>query len=154
MKYKTYTLSSRLSPEEAIARVGKLLAAERVKYRIEGLSVFTTRTPIALLSFQRVLYSKRNWVGLNPFVFVTSVSIECQPGSSGRTRILVRIDRFRTFMYLAVWVCSCGEASVGMPTLAYAILFIAVGFAAAWFGFVSFLGGYLIKKEITSYVNP
>jgi hypothetical protein len=152
MKHKTYTLSSQLSPEDAIARVGELLAAERVRYRIEGLSIFSTSTPIALLSFQRVLYSKRNWVGVNPFAYISAVNVECWSGDGGLTEVLVRIDRFRTYVYLAFSVCSFG-GSVGMPTLAYAVVFVAAGFAAAWFYLVSFLGGYLLKKEIRDCVK-
>jgi hypothetical protein len=152
MKYKTYTLSSRLSPEEAIARVGKLLAAERVQYRVEGLSIFTTRTPMPL-GLQRAHYSKRNWVGLNPFAYVSGVSVECQAVNGGPTQILVRVDRFRTFTYSAIWVCASGLVSVRMPTLAYAVSFIAVSFALAWLCSVVLLGGYLLKKEIADCLN-
>ena len=150
MKHKTDMLSSRLSAEAAIARIGKLLAKEGVQYRTEGLSISSVSTPIALLSFDRTLYSDRNWVGLNPFTFISGVNVRCQPAESGLTDVVVQVNRDRTFLYLAACVCISGLASVGMATLAEAIVFIAVSFAAAWFGLVSFLGRHLIKKEIGS----
>jgi hypothetical protein len=148
MKHKTYTLSSRLSPEEAIVRVGDLLAAERVKYTVEGLSISSTRTPIAVLSFQRVLYSKRNWVGLNPFIYISGLNVECQPDGSGVTRVIVRLNRLRTFVWVAFWVWNSAVVALKLPRLPGVIVF--VGFClAAWFGYVSFLSGYLIRKEIS-----
>jgi hypothetical protein len=148
MKHRTYILSSRLSADAAIARIGKLLAREGVQYRTEGLSICSLSAPIVLLSLQRIAYSNRNWVGLNPFPFISGVNVRCQPAESGLTDIVVQVNRDRTFLYVASCVCASGFASVGMATLGGAIVLIAVSFAAAWFGLVSFLGGHLIKKEI------
>jgi hypothetical protein len=82
MKHKTYMLSSRLPAETTIARIGELLAKEGVQYRTEGLSIFSIGTPIALLSLQRTLYSDRNWVGLNPFTFISGVRCEMPVGQA------------------------------------------------------------------------
>lgn len=148
MKVKTYILSSRLSREAAIVRIGKLLAGEGVQYRTEGDSIFSLSTPIVLVSLQRIAYSNKNWIGLNPFPFVTGVNVRCQPADRGLIDIIVQVNRTRTFLYVASCVCVGGLASVGMATLEDAVVLIAVSFAAAWFGLVSFLGGHLIKKEI------
>jgi hypothetical protein len=153
MKPKTHILSSQLSAETTIARIGGLLAKEGVQYRIEGLSIFSTSTPIALLSFQRNRYSKRNWVGLNPFTFISGVDVRCQLDTSGLTIIIVQVNRFRTFLWVAFWFCNSGLAASGLPTLGGAILLIIGVSLASWFGFVSFLGGYLIKKEISDCLN-
>ena len=152
MKHKTYILSSRLSAETTIARVGDLLAKEGVKYRTEGLSIFSISTPIALLSSQRTLYSDRNWVGLNPFSFISGVDVRCQLDKSGLTEIIVHVNKVRTFLWVAFWVSSSALAASRLPKPEGAVLFIAVSLAA-WFGLVSFLGGYLIRKEITDCLN-
>ena len=148
MKHRTYILSSRLPAEIAIARIGRLLAREGVHYKTEGLCICSLKTPIVLFSFQRIAYSHGNWVGLNPFPYISGVNVRCKPAESGLTDIVVQVNRDRTFLYVASCVCTSGFASVGMATLGNAIVFIAISFAAAWFGFVSFLGGHLIKKEI------
>lgn len=149
---KTYILSSRLSAETTIARVEDLLAKAGVQGRTEGLSIFSISTPIALLSFQRTHYSDRNWVGLNPFTFISGVDVRCQSDKSGLTEINVQVNKERTFLWVAFSVVSSGLAASAMPEPDGAILFIAVTLAA-WFGLVSFLGGYLIKKEITGCLN-
>jgi hypothetical protein len=153
LKQNTYALTSRLSAETAIARIGELLAKEGVKYRIEGLSLFSISTPIALFSFQRILYTKKNWVGVNPFTYISGVNVRCHPDESGVTQIIIEVNKFRTFAYVAIWVCSSGMASAGMPTLTDAILFIVMSSVAAWFVLVAFLGGYLVKKEIANCLN-
>jgi hypothetical protein len=71
---------------------------------------------------------------------------------SGITEIVVHVNRFRTFLWVAFWVWASALAALGLPKSEGAILFIAVS-SAAWFGLVSFSGGYLIKKEITNSLN-
>jgi hypothetical protein len=153
VKHRTYILSSRLSAESAIARIGELLAKEGVQYRKEGLSIFSTRTPIALLSFQRNRYSNKNWVGPNPFTFVSGVNVQCQLDNSGLTQVVVQVNQFRTFVWVAFWASGCGMAASAMPTPADAAIFFIALTLAAWFGLVSFLGGYLIEKEIADCLN-
>ena len=151
MKHKTYILSSRLSAETAIARVGDLLTKAGVRYRTEGLSIVSTSTPIALLSFQRMHYSNRNWAGLNPFTYISGVDVRCQSDKSGLTEIVVQVNRLRTLLFVVFYVILSAIGVVALLAESEpegAFFFFAFGLAA-WFGFVSFLGGYLIKKEIT-----
>lgn len=152
MKHKTYTLSSHLSPEGAIAQVEKLLGEQGVQYKTEGLSICSTRTPVALLGLQRTLYSAKNWVGLNPFTFISGVDVLCRLDESGRTSIVVHVKRFRTFLWVAFWVWVSALAASAMPAPEGASLFIAITLTA-WFVLVVFFSGYLIKKEIADCLN-
>lgn len=147
MKRSTYFLSSPLPSEATIARLGDLFARAGVQYRTEGLRILSTSTPVALLSAQRTLYSNRNWVGLNPFAFVSGVDLRCHLGKSGRTEITIQVNKLRTFLWVAFWSCCSGLTAVGLPQPEGAILFISVSLTA-WFALVSFLSGYLIRKEI------
>lgn len=151
MKHKTYILSTRLSAETAIARVGDLLTKAGVRYRTEGLSIVSTSTPIALLFFQRMHYSNRNWAGLNPFTYISGVDVRCQSDKSGLTEIVVQVNRFRTLLFVVFYVILSAIGVVALLAESEpegAFFFLAFGLAA-WLGLVSFLGGYLIKKEIT-----
>ena len=152
MKNKIYKLESQLPAEATIARVGDLLENEGVKYKVEGLSIVSTSTPIALLSLQPALYSHRNWVGLNPFTFISGVCVQCTVDKSGCTEVVIGVNRFRAFLWVAFWVVSSALVAKSVPEPEGALLFIAVSLAA-WFGFVSFLGGHLIKKEIIGSLN-
>ncbi len=153
MKDKTYILSSHLSADAATARIGDLLTKAGVQYRTEGPAISSTRTPIALGSFDRTTFSETNWVGLNPFTLISGVNVRCQLDKSGLTEIMVQVNRGRTFLWLAFLVSIIGMTASGLPTLEDAIFFIIALSLVAWFGLVSFLGGYLIKKEITNCLN-
>jgi hypothetical protein len=146
--HKTYRLVCQLPAQTASERIESLLSKEGVKYSAAHLSLTSLRTPIAVLGIQPKLYSHSNWVGINPFTFVSGVDVQFEQGADGLTKVTVRVNRFRAFLWVAFWIACSSLAASAMPEPEGAILFI--GFAcAAWLGFVSFLGGYLIKKEIS-----
>jgi hypothetical protein len=103
-----------------------------------------------LFNLQRALYSHRNWVGVSPFAFISGVNMRCQPGKSGLTEVVVKVNRARTLFYAGYWVWAAGMASVAAPTLVDALFIFAASVPVAWIGNVIFLGGYLLNKEITN----
>jgi hypothetical protein len=145
--YKTHVLICRLPARTALERIERLLSKECVKYTATNLAITSVRTPIVVLGIQRELYSHSNWVGLNPFAFVSGVDFQFKENEGGITRVTVRVSRFRGLLWVACWITSCGLAALAMPEPEGAIVFI--GFSrAGWLGIMCFLGGYLIKKEI------
>ena len=112
----------------------------------------SVRTPIYSRMDPR-LYSKRNWVGLNPFTFVSGVKVRCESGRRNVVKINIQVEQFRTFMWVAFWFTCSGLAAIGMPKPEDVILFIAVTTVVAWFGLVWFLGGFLIQKEIRNCLD-
>jgi hypothetical protein len=145
--HKTYELVCQLSPSTALERIKALLSSEWVEYRTADLSVTSTRTPIIFFNFDPRLRSRNNWVGVNPFVCVSGSDVRCEPGGNGLTKVIVCINRFRAVFFLAWWVVLSLVAVFSMTEPAGALFFVG-STCAAWFGMVSFLGGYLIKKEI------
>jgi hypothetical protein len=97
-------------------------------------------------------FSHANWVGINPFTYVSSVEVRCELSDNGHTKVIVRVNRFRAFVWTGFWVAFGALAASAMPQPGGAIALIAI-ICAAWFGNVSFLGGYLIKKEIGDHVK-
>jgi hypothetical protein len=152
LRHKTYEFVCQLPAQVALERIERLLSKEGVEHRAADLSVTSVRTPIAVLGIQPTLYSHSNWVGLNPFTFVSGVDVHCEQVDSGLTKVTVRVDRLRAFLWLAFWVWCSILAAIAMPEPGGAILVIGVA-CAAWFGIVSFLGGYLIKKEISDRLS-
>lgn len=145
--HKTYELVCQLPAREASERIERLLSKEGVSYTTANLSVASTQTPIAVLGFQRNLYSQSNWVGVNPFAFISGVNVVVKSGDDRVTKVSVSVNRRRAFLWVAWWVVCGSLTASAMPQPAGALFF--VGFScAAWFGIASFLGGYLIKKEI------
>ncbi|MGA7078683.1 MAG: hypothetical protein WBQ43_22460 [Terriglobales bacterium] len=112
-----------------------------------NLAITSIKTPIVVLGIQPKLYSHSNWVGLNPFAFVSGVDLRFKEDENGVTRVTVRVNRLRGFLWVGFWAACSSLAALAMPEPGGAILFIGIA-CAAWLGIVSFLGGYLIKKEI------
>jgi len=145
---KTYELCCPLPPEAAMGRIENLLTVEGVQFRTANLSLSSTATPIAVLGIQRRFYSRRNWVGLNPFAFVSGIDVRCEVHKDDGTRVFITVDRFRAFLWVVFWGLCAGFAGVGIPEPLVAVLLFLGITTGAWLGVVSFLGAFLIKKEI------
>jgi hypothetical protein len=150
--HKTYELVCPLTAPAALERIKGLLSQERVEYRSANLSVTSTQTPIVFFNFDSRLRSHGNWVGVNPFVCVSGVDVRCESGVNGFTRVIVRVNRFRAFFLGGFSVIWCLLLAWAAPEPWAKIIPIAFG-CAAWFGIVSFLGGYLIKKEVGDHLR-
>jgi hypothetical protein len=148
MMHKSYELAARLPAAKAMQRMEGLFTEEGVQFTRTDTSITSLKTPIGLGRLDARNYSKRNWVGLNPFTFVSGVTVRCEPGAGDVRRISLEIDQFRAYVWFAFWAaCSLAPATV-MPRLEVAILFILGVTVAAWLLIVRFLGGFLIKEEI------
>jgi hypothetical protein len=149
---KTYELVCQLSAQAALERIKALLSKECVKYQADNLSVKSTQTPLVFFNFDPRGLSHTNFVGLNPFAYVSGVEVRCEPGDHGLTRVTVRVDRFRAFVWVASSVALSSLMASAMPLPGGAIVLIAFP-CATWLYLVSFLGGYLIKKEIGAHLR-
>ena len=150
--HKTYEFVCQLPAQEASERIAGLLSKEGVEYKAKGLSITSTRTPFVLLSIQPKLYSRSNWVGLNPFVYISGVEVLLKLVDNGTTIVTVRVNRLRGLLFAALGITAGCLAALAMPEPAGLLFF--VGFACTtWFGIVSFLSGYLIKKEISDHLR-
>lgn len=150
--HKTYKFICQLPAHIASERIEGLLSKEGVRYTVADFSISSVSTPIAVLGIQPKLYSRSNWVGLNPFVFVSGVDLHFKENESGFTRVTVRVNRLRALLWVVFWITCSSLAAQAMPEPGGAILFIGIA-CAAWFGIVSFLGGHLIKKEIVDCLS-
>jgi hypothetical protein len=148
---KTYEINCPLSAQEVLARIAALFSNEGVRYEMDSSGVSSTRTPIAIMGIQPGMYTHNNWVGLNPFALVSGVDVRCERYEDGLTKVIVRINRWRAFLYVAIWTCG-GMAATAMPERGSVLVFIGV-FCAAWFIHVSFVGGYLVKKENADHLK-
>lgn len=100
MRRKTFTVRTALPPKEALSRLVKLLETEGVKIEREEAGVRSLRTPIPLINVDPRLYSRRNWVGINPFALLTGFRMT-MAASEGGSSIDVSIDRRRVVLLLA-----------------------------------------------------
>lgn len=152
MTHKTYELVCPLSAQAALGRIKALLSKEWVEYSATDLSVTSTRTPIVFFNFDPRLRSRSNWVGVNTFVCVSGIDVQCESGGNGLTRVILRVNRFRSLFWSACWTVLSLVAAVSMTEPAGALFFIG-SVCASWFVMVHFLEGHLIKKEISDWLR-
>jgi len=151
MMHKTYELVCPLSAQAALERIKALLSKKCVKYRADNLSVTSTQTPLVVVNVDPRGISRSNWVGLNPFMYVSSVEVQCQPADHGLTKVIVRVDRFRALIWVGCSIALGALVASAFPV--WAGLLVLVAFTSAmWFRTVS-LGGYLIRKEISDHLK-
>jgi len=128
MRRKTFTVTTALPPEDAIRRLAQLLETEGVKVNREQSGVRSLRTPIPLISVDPRLYSRRNWVGINPFALLTAIEMRAT-ASSGGTVVDVSIDRRRIMLLLvleAAIVLSLAFKAPWLPTLIVAAVLLGI----------------------------
>jgi hypothetical protein len=139
----------RWSAETAIARLDDLAGKAEVQYKIEGLSMASTRPPICVAQYAALFTATGTGsVGIR---FHISVPAMCDVGLQRRCHHYDRKSKQgQNVFHVGSGFGPEAAASVGMPTLADAFLLIAAIFTVAWFGCVFVLGDDLIKKEITT----
>ena len=128
MRRKTFTVTTALPPDDALSRLAQLLEIEGVKVNREGGGVRSLRTPMPLLNVDSRLYSRRNWVGINPFVLLTAIEIRAT-ASDGGTLLNVSVDRRRIVLLLvleAAVVLSLGLKAPLAPTLIVAAVLLSI----------------------------
>lgn len=152
MMHKTYEFVCPLPAHAVLERIKRLLSKEYVKYRAANLSITSTETPIFIFNLDPRRLSRSNWVGLNPFAYVSGVDVRCQAGDNDLTKVIVCVNRFRTFFLGTFWVVWCLLLAWVVPELWAKFIPIAIA-CVSWFGIVSFLGDYLIKKEIGDHLK-
>ncbi len=133
-------------PGAALERVVRLLRAESVQLDVTGTEARSTKVPLALLSWDRAKYTRRNWVGINPFVWFDSVEVTCAE-TDGGTRVAIRLDRLRLILFCVYWwllVCLIATQAPGSVTLGIAAV-VALGNVIAWR-----LARSLVRTEIVA----
>jgi hypothetical protein len=145
--HKTYQCVYPLGRRMAADRVEKLLSLEGVKYVAIDGSIASTRTPIAVLGIQPALYTSKNWVGINPFTCISGVEIKFEAVEDAVTRLTVRINRGRALLIFMFWV-ACGFLTARQMPQPSGLICLTGLTIIAWFGFVSFFGSYLVRREI------
>lgn len=147
MIYKTYELLCQLPAQRAVDQIAALFSKDGVKYKTTDLSIISLSTPIVLIGIQPRLYTHSNWVGINPFTFISGIDVHCESMGEAVAKVVIRINRLRAYLWVVFWAVCSFLAGRAMPEPGGAILFFGV-VSAAWLVIVSFLCGYLVKKEI------
>jgi hypothetical protein len=95
MEEISFALTTKRSLKEAITQISDLLTAEDVRFRVESNSIRSTWMPIPIWSFDKRFRTRRNWVGINPFIFISGINFFLKESNPEQTEIDITINRRR-----------------------------------------------------------
>jgi hypothetical protein len=150
MRLKTLRISTALTTAQAASRLAELFEAEGVSVERSANALNSTKVKLPWMGVDRALYTRRNWIGLNPFVWLTGIRAGCTPGSDGRTVVTLVLDRRRTILWVACWFALVGIVSLQAP-LPGALAVLAVVALANMVGWL--LGPVLVRNEVEAQLR-
>jgi hypothetical protein len=140
-------LTTLLAKDEALQRIGSLLDYENVEHKTEGHTIVSTHIPYPILNFDKRLYSRRNWVGVNPFLAFDDIRVSVTEGDEG-SLVEVDLGLTRFIVHLSFVVVLAGAIAFFLPHLLFSVgcFAVIVGvFVAIFFGKKSLVEGEMKK---------
>jgi hypothetical protein len=147
MVNKAYEFICDTPTSGVIKKIEALFKDEGVEFRSTTSHIESTSTPIAILSLQPQMYSRKNWLGFNPFSYISNVSVDVNPTEDNYVKVVVVANRRRAYFYVTFFAIAGLSAARAISEPAGMILFILLTLGS-WLLFVSLLGGHLVRKEI------
>lgn len=146
-----------LSGNIALDRIEAVLTAEHVQVERSLDAICSTRIPAPLLGIDPRLYSRRNWVGMNPFLCLSSVVVRLLPDANKPAQVEITLSRARGFVRfgLAVVLFACVATAVSLvPNIgAFAWLGAAVLACALYLLFVPMPTWLAVHEMSTSLLG-
>ncbi len=98
---QNFQFLSNFPPKEVLSAISQLLQKRYVNHVVTDNMIVSTEIPIPMLSFDRRLYSRDNFVGLNPFIYINKIVVSVEPHIHDQSRIRVTVISIRPFIPLA-----------------------------------------------------
>jgi hypothetical protein len=152
MRNIVFTLVSELPLPASLQKVMRLFDQEAVHYETTDCSLRSTKVPFAVFTLDPRMYSRSNWLGLNPFVFATRVVVTARKGPADQTVLDVLIDRRRAIVMYIVAMANVLVVAAALPTLPAGWALI-VFFATVLYLFFFRFSAREIGKEIRTAIQ-
>ena len=146
----TFYLNSSLPKEKVVQRLQSLMRSEHVSFIVNGNNIISTSIPLPILSIDKRLYSKNNWIGINPFVVLSSIVFTIQ--ETTEIKIHVTINKTRSYVIYSLIVFLVGFVSAAIPNFYFGICFFIFFSIVSWLILFQ-LYIYLITKEISKSIG-
>ena len=117
MKKITLRLCSKLSIGDTIRRIADLLAHEHVNFNTSPNSIRSTHVPFPIVNFDKRMYTRKNWVGLNPFIFISTIEIFFKELNTKETGVDICIDQQRAIIIYLCLLCLILLVALAIPIL-------------------------------------
>jgi hypothetical protein len=137
---------------DTIKRITDLLACEYVGFRADQNSIKSTHVPFPILNIDKRMYTRKNWVGINPFIFISGIEIFLTESNIRETQIDIIVDQNRAILIYLFILCITLLVALAIPILWIGIsLFLFIGIITHLFVF-NVCVKRLIKSEILNEI--
>jgi len=139
-------------PQSVIEAVSTLLTKRSVKHSIEENCIISSDIPIPIVNWDRRRYSRDNFIGVNPFLFVDSVALDVTPEPEERAKLVLTAIQGRSYipvvfiLLMSGLVWTSGESIGGWIFLGVAVLYYLFAFHVVI--------GKLLPGEIKRALQP
>jgi len=148
IKKLTTELKTDSTIQNLISRISDVFSDESIKFVTSTDSIRSTKVPLPLLSFDLRQYTRRNWVGINPFIFISEIMVILSKMDENNISIKLTIDQTRAVFIYAIILFLLSFVAINLPKGWIGILFFG-SLACICYGFIFLLCiNRFIKKEI------
>ena len=147
-----FEVPAHVTSSRALDRVEALLCAERVKVQRTTDLVESVYIPLPFLSIDARNYTRRNWVGVNPFVFLDAIAVSYRSTPSSSGRIEVVMSRVTTAAWFLAAVVMAALIAATVPVAPVGIGF-AVVFVVGSYLYLFHLPPKLAMRELETAVS-
>jgi len=152
MKKISFRLYSKLSVVDTIKKIAGLLACEHVSFNTDQNFIKSTHIPFPIVNVDQRMYTRKNWVGINPFIFITGVEIFLTELDTKETQIDIGVDQNRAILIYLCFLCLVLLVALAIPILWVGIsFFFLIAIVTGFFIFNVCIKG-LIKSEIVKAI--
>jgi hypothetical protein len=123
MKKIHFSLFSNLSVSETTRRLAEFFTSEHISFNANPNSLRSTSIPFPIVNFDRRMYTRKNWVGINPFIFISGIEMFFTESNTKETQVDVTIDEYRTIVMYLCYLCLILLVAVALPVLWVGISF-------------------------------
>ena len=139
-----YTINSDLSIKSVLRRLEDLFNYESIRFISNSKSIRSVRIPMPIISFDRRFYSKKNCIGINPFIFISSIEINLKKPSTEKVILDINIGQSRAFIIYLIVLLLTSMVAINLPNFWSGI---SLFFLVAIFVFI-FIFKVCLKKLI------
>ena len=126
MKKVRIRIVSKLNVQDTLKQIKKLFKEESIQFNIDKYTIKSSKIPLPLLSFDYRQYSRKNWIGVNPFIFISSILIKIEELDNNKIIANVIIDPTRAILaYIFILLLVC-IVSMSLPLSWIGIIFFLV----------------------------
>ncbi len=138
-------VQSELNRDETVVRLRSLLDSRSVNSIVEGYTLKSTATPFCVFSLDFRGWSGNNWFGINPFQFVSAMTLAVNENSGIEVIISVRrAIGWMVFWWVVGFFCVAGNFSASYLVL----LLPVIASVLIWFVFLQRLVPVEIKNAV------